>query len=301
MGFLDFLKKNRSVPDVAPAPVAAPVQPSFGNEVFTAGSSSPDAFLDHLAEEHDPADDLFSLTPSSIPPQQKAPAPVSAPNPTHGLPDDLFAVPKDEHNEWSPKATTAPVTPSSASTSTATPVIAPTPIASALPPRGAAAEIPDFSEEDIAAIEALERVTEPPAPVVATIAPVAPIGMDLPSIASTTTQRDFDAFSEPVSSPATVAPAPVLPSLPSSSFTRAPSEQAAPLAQSEDGFLSAEDYLTITDGIRASRRSLRKCDEAIRDASGRHDAVDAQYARAAADIASVEQRLRALDASLFGE
>ncbi len=275
MGFLDFLKKNRP----APAPVIeapAPIQPSSGSEVFSDGPPAPDSFLNQLTQEHDPADDLFSPTPASIP---KPAMPASIVPASHDLPNELFAAPKEDHADWSPKP--------------AQPAV---PVAPSMPARGAAAEIPDFSEEDIAAIEELERASTLPHPNVP-VAPISPIGMDLPSVASKPVEHESNSISEFLLPPAPRYSEPEQ-AHPLPSFPQEP-VQSAP--ETEDGFMSAEDYLTITDGIRASRKSLRKCDDAIRDALGRHEAVDAQYARAAADIASVEQRLRALDASLFGE
>ncbi len=273
MGFLDFLKKNRP----APAPVIeapAPMQPSFGSEVFSDGPPAPDAFLNQLTEEHDPADDLFSPTPSNVP---KPAIPASIVPASHDLPNELFAAPKEDHTDWSPK-----------------PAQVAAPVAPSMPARGAAAEIPDFSDEDIAAIEELERASAHPS---VPVAPISPIGMDLPSVASKPVEHESDSISEFLMPPTPKYSEPEQ-THPLPSFAE---EREASSPETEEGFMSAEDYLTITDGIRASRKSLRKCDDAIRDALGRHEAVDAQYARAAADIASVEQRLRALDASLFGE
>ena len=146
-------------------------------------------------------------------------------------------------------------------------------------------DLPDFSEEDIAALERLER-EKPTVIGIDLPSPVMP-EPQLPAPPAKPSVEERPSLPEPVQPAAPALQAPALPDLP---------EPAEP-----DEFLAAEEYLSITDAIRQSRRALRRSDESLREALQRHDGMDTQYARAAADIASIEERLRSVDEALFGE
>lgn len=309
MGFLDFLKKNQPAPatqaDLAPTPPPSQETP-FGTEMLDEHPPAPDTYLSDLAEHHDPADDLFSPTPAPAPlssvrrsadaisaPTAPTAATMPVPSAQFVIPDELFAPPRTRPEQ----PTAAPEQPITTSAKPAVPVAK---------PKSLAVSIPDFTEEDI---EALERLQHAPA--------LSVIGMDAPAIMGATfaasgseipvapVQRT-DAWSAPPTEPALRAS--LVPesseqrSMPAHPLPDLPKASPLPVTTDEmDGFLSAEGYLGITDDIRASRRGLRRCDDAIRDALSQHGDLDLQYARAASDIASIEERLRSLDTALFGE
>ncbi len=133
-----------------------------------------------------------------------------------------------------------------------------------------AIELPDFTDEDLAALEPKLKPAKPTVKLV-TEEPVVPrpanaIAMphdDLPPIELATGERIDEARLEPAK------------------------------------FLSSDTYFTINADIKAARKILRQNDDAIKEATLRHEQLDQQYKRVASDMHAVQEHLMKIDEALF--
>lgn len=148
----------------------------------------------------------------------------------------------------------------------------------------AAIDLPDFTDEEIAAVEQpKESVKEPvreqsawamPEPTKPTIPETKPI-IDKKDIANAIERQKED----------------MLP----------PKETVIVEEPQPAKFLSSNSYFDIVAEIRATRKTLRQNDDLLKDATLRHEQLDAQHKRVAQDANAVQEQLMRVERALFEE
>ncbi len=139
------------------------------------------------------------------------------------------------------------------------------------------AELPDFSEEDLAALESVPEyrpvghpVEEPPAE-------------ERPVAEQATDELPAGGQDEKVEAP--------LPPSPQGTFENL----------DEGMFLSSDDHFALLDDISSLRKSLRHADESIAKVTSGHDQMDVQLRRIAESMNTIQERLIEIDGALFEE
>lgn len=295
MGFLDFLKKDKQ-PTISPASVQVPPPPGSAPAQGLAALPSDPSQIDWNAPPRMESD-LPPLPPNApeapARPENSVPTGTMLANPLRRdpLPPELERDDGDFNH-------------------------VPLPPVSMQDPDFLDSAADDLRPKQPQVIEKIvERVVEvPAAPAVANI--------ELPDF----TDEELEAFQATVSAkpaPAAAAPPATLPPLPKTMqivtevpIVEAPANAVAippediRLPTGEDleigrmqpaKFISAGTYFTLIADIRAVRKSLRQNDDVIKEATLRHEQLDLQYKRVAADINAVQESFMKIDAALFEE
>lgn len=169
------------------------------------------------------------------------------------------------------------------------------PVQDAPPAVPVKADLPDFSDDELASLE------RSMVPTLLTAKPVP----DLPPLP------------EPVSAPAPKSPPktmrleseePVFPT-PVNAVAMPKGEQITlPVgitietqALLPSKFVSSDDYFIMKNDMRAMRKTLRASDDQLKDGVLRHEQLDAQYRRVALDMNNIQDQLMKIDSALFEE
>jgi hypothetical protein len=158
------------------------------------------------------------------------------------------------------------------------------------------ADLPDFTDEELASLDVKPPVPPPaaplpPAPVVSPFAPQTPTQ----SSASPVPTMKMVSQEPAVAPPANAVAMPKDPvSLPVGITVEA--EDLVPAK-----FVSSNDYFIIKNDIKAARKTLRQGDEQLKDSVLRHEQLDLQYRRVASDMNGIQEQLMHIDHALFEE
>lgn len=130
-------------------------------------------------------------------------------------------------------------------------------------------DLPDFTDEDLAALDA----------------PLPP----LPSLPAVKLVHEES-----------IVPAPANAiELPDDDIKLPTGEVVEPERLEAAKFISSTTYFTIIADIKGTRRSMRQSDESIKEAILRHEQLDQQYKRVATDMNAVQEHLIKIDGALF--
>ena len=286
MGFLDFLKKQPSVPaaplslppalDTPPLPPAAPLPPQSDDELIKSlvatKESAPDT--DDLptapSEKHDFLDSATEdIAPPVSPPKNASPSLPDVddvPLPPISMQDPKFlepkAMPKELPTQLIPPA---PIIPEQHTI---------TPEQHMMPP--ADITLPDFTDDDLAALD--EQA-----------------------------QNESSRFAQTASTMKITTEVP-LADAPANAIARPREEMFLSTGEhlytdqvEPAKFISSSTYFTIIAEIKAVRRTLRQNDEVIKDAALRHEQLDQQHKRVAQESNAVQEQLMRIDRALFEE
>jgi hypothetical protein len=274
MGFLDFLKKDKPQPAplftqenvmAPPAPDAIP-PPRFG----IPGLPSDPSQIDWTSPPELAPKPLSSNpvpTATMLSGQMQNPAPMD-------LHDDgdLDKIPTPPVNKEAPdflQAAANDFEPVKATPSAPAPAPAPS---AAVPP----ITLPDFTDEDLAL---LDKAAGP--------MPALPPLPPLPATVKIVSDEQL------VPPPANAV------AIPEEDIKLPTGEIIAPEQIEAAKFLSSSSYFTIIADIKATRKSLRTSDDTIKDAILRHEQLDQQYKRVAADMNAVQEHFIKIDGALF--
>lgn len=149
-------------------------------------------------------------------------------------------------------------------------------------------DLPDFSDEEIAALEKPAAEHEPWKPPKQPASPPKPVPPPMP--ASPPKRAPVDApkerREEPSPEPQRVAP---------------PKGHAAFRSLEPARFLSSDTYFAIQADMRKVRKTLRDSDNLLKDALSDHEKGDEQLERFAAEVNSIQESFIGLDEALFEE
>jgi hypothetical protein len=259
MGFLDFLKKELTKPDPMPQKKTEALPPASPRE-----SAPVDWTSIHTDTRPLPAT-LHDDGPDSIPvpPSAEMDFLQSAANTLTPTKDEVLTVEprQPEPPKPEPPKQEAPPLPS--------------------------LDLPDFSDEDLAALE--QQTTShwampPPKP---ELPKPEPVKMWEPPKIEIKTEEPL--LPPPVNAVAVPEEEVKLPTGEATQFTKL--EPAK--------FISSNSYFMILAENKAIRRSIRISDDIIKDAMLRHEQLDLQHKRVAADINAVQELFIKIDGALF--
>ena len=277
MGFLDFLKKDK------PAPVTAQPLPDAALTPITPPAAAPpplnipDTFYEPPVPIPSPTD-----TPSFSGQQDPSIWASDTSAPPAAPPAKSAFLDSPDINE-AIKAASPPAPPASAAETVGPAVVSNTPASAPT----SASELPDFSDEEIAELEWIlaPRSAKQPAP-----AKPASIDRPLPVLSPTvkvTTETQV------VAAPANAV------AIPSDALVLPTGEETTVAELESAKFISSQSYFAILAETKAIRRNLRQNDEVIKEATLRHEQLDQQCKRVAADTNALQESLIKIDEALF--
>jgi hypothetical protein len=257
MGFLDFLKKEMTKPDPVPPAKAEPALPPLPKDNSMDWTSSKP--LPTSLHDDDGPDDV------PVPPSAPTDFLQSAANTLTPTKDEFLAV--DPIKMEAPKQ--APPLPS--------------------------LDLPDFSDDDLAALETQSPdshwAVPPPEPKAPEPKPV-PAPSWQPPV--------WNAPKMEIKTEEPLLPPPVNAVAVPEEEIKLPTGEETTLTRLEPAkFLSSTSYFMILAENKAIRRAIRQSDDIIKDAMLRHEQLDLQHKRVAADMNAVQELFIKIDGALF--